>query len=81
MDGLTLLIPLAGLIDVAKEKDRLNKEIANLTGFIARLKGQLSNESFVSKAPVNIVEEKKASLKQSEESLEKTQTILKMLGA
>lgn len=79
MDGLTLLIPLTGLIDIAKEKERLNKEIANLTGFITRLKGQLSNEAFVSKAPANIVEEKKASLKQSEESLEKVQNILKML--
>ena len=80
LDGLTLLIPLAGIIDVDKEKERLNKEIANLTGFIARLKGQLSNEAFVSKAPANIVEEKKKSLSDSERALQKTQDILKLLG-
>lgn len=79
MDNLTLLIPLAGIIDVAKEKERLNKEVANLTGFITRLKGQLSNEAFTSKAPEAIVAEKRASLAQSEEALVKTQNILKML--
>ena len=80
LDGLTLLIPLAGIVDVEKEKERLNKEIANLTGFIARLKAQLSNEAFVSKAPVNIVEEKKKSLSDSELSLQKINDILTLLG-
>ena len=80
MDGMTFAIPLTGIIDVAKEKERLNKEITNLTEFIGRLKGQLSNEAFVSKAPVNIVEEKKKSLFDSETSLQKMQDILKLLG-
>ncbi|MBE6446634.1 MAG: valine--tRNA ligase [Alphaproteobacteria bacterium] len=80
LDGLTLLIPLAGIVDVEKEKERLNKEIDNLTGFIARLKAQLSNEAFVSKAPVNIVEEKKKSLSDSELSLQKINDILTLLG-
>jgi valyl-tRNA synthetase len=80
LDGLTLLIPLAGIVDVEKEKERLNKEIDNLTGFINRLKAQLSNEAFVSKAPVNIVEEKKKSLSDSELSLQKINDILTLLG-
>ena len=45
------MLPLAGVIDVAKETERLNKEKANLEKTIAGIQGRLSNESFVAKAP------------------------------
>ncbi len=79
-DGMTLLIPVAGLIDVDKEKERLNKELANLTAFIERTKAQLSNESFVSKAPEQVVADKRQSLAESEQGVIKIQDILKLLG-
>lgn len=52
---LTLAIPLAGLIDVNAEKQRLVKELAKLTTEIARLAGKLNNPSFVDKAPEAVV--------------------------
>ncbi len=52
---MQLLIPMAGLIDIDAERERLNKEINNSQGFIKSLEGKLSNENFVSRAPENVV--------------------------
>jgi valyl-tRNA synthetase len=49
-------IPLAGLIDLDKERERLEKALAKAEGEIASHEKKLANESFVSKAPANVVE-------------------------
>jgi valyl-tRNA synthetase len=43
-------------IDVAAERERLNKELTKLTGELTRGTAQLNNEAFLSKAPANVVE-------------------------
>ena len=48
-------LPLAELVDIEKETARLKGELDRLTGEIKRAEGKLSNESFVSKAPENVV--------------------------
>lgn len=48
-------IPLEGVIDVALECQRLNKEAEKLRGFITGHEKKLSNESFVQKAPAHVV--------------------------
>ncbi|MBX7103462.1 MAG: valine--tRNA ligase [Gemmataceae bacterium] len=48
-------VSLVGLIDPAKEVDRLTKQIAEKTKFLAATKAKLSNESFVSRAPAELV--------------------------
>ncbi|MHB1206813.1 MAG: valine--tRNA ligase [Rhodospirillaceae bacterium] len=53
----TVFLPMAGVIDLGKEKERLTKEIARLDGEIAGIVKKLSNEAFVAKAPVEVVEE------------------------
>ncbi|MBL8628814.1 MAG: valine--tRNA ligase [Rhodospirillaceae bacterium] len=53
----TLMLPLEGIIDLAKERDRLKKEIAKAEKDIEAVDKKLGNEAFVSKAPPEIIEE------------------------
>ena len=57
-----LYLPLEDLVDMEKEKARLTKEKERLTKELARSRGMLSNEKFLSKAPAAKVEEEKAKL-------------------
>ncbi len=49
-------LPLATLVDLDKERERLKKEIERLAGEIARAEGKLSNEKFTGKAPAAVVQ-------------------------
>ena len=57
-----LVVPLAGLIDVAAETARLGKEVERLEKELGRLEGKLRNENFVAKAPAELVEKEQAKL-------------------
>ena len=57
-----IYIPLAELIDIDKEIDRLKKEEVRLTKELARVNGMLGNEKFISKAPQAKIDEEKAKL-------------------
>jgi len=56
---LKILVPLAGLIDVAAELERLDKEINKIIKEIDRIQNKLNNEAFVKNAPADIVEKEK----------------------
>jgi valyl-tRNA synthetase len=60
--GLTIEVPLADLIDADAEKSRLTRELDRVRTEIAGLERQLSNRSFVERAPKNVVEEKRQRL-------------------
>jgi valyl-tRNA synthetase len=60
--GAELYLPLAGLIDIAQEISRLEKEIQTLNGEVERIEKKLANEGFVSKAPAKVIDEEKAKL-------------------
>ena len=54
--GTSLVLPLAGLVDVAKECARLRGELASLEKQLGALEARLSNEGFTSRAPEQVVE-------------------------
>jgi valyl-tRNA synthetase len=52
---LTLLVPMAGLIDPNAEIERLSKRLAKNDGDLAKLRGKLGNGNFVKNAPPDVV--------------------------
>ncbi|OOC58309.1 valine--tRNA ligase [Paenibacillus ihbetae] len=60
--GVELYLPLAGLIDIAQEIARLEKEIQHLNSEVERVEKKLNNPGFVSKAPEKVIEEERAKL-------------------
>ena len=56
LDEATIVLPIAGAIDVEAERARLDKEIVRLDGEITRFDRKLANEKFVAKAPPEVVE-------------------------
>ncbi len=52
---LTLLVPIAGLIDAAAEAERLEKLLAKAQGELAKARGKLGNDNFVRNAPPEVV--------------------------
>ena len=61
-DGGEIYIPLTGLIDKEKERARLEKEIRSLDADTAKLEAQLTNKNFMTHAPAEEIENRKAKL-------------------
>jgi valyl-tRNA synthetase len=59
MGGFDLYVSLAGLIDVAKEKSRLEKQLGEKRKLVQTKQAKLSNESFVSRAPAEVVQQER----------------------
>jgi valyl-tRNA synthetase len=55
LGGMRILVPLAGLIDVASERDRLGKQLARARDDLAKARRKLDNQSFVANAPPDVV--------------------------
>ena len=54
--GEIVALPLKGVIDLAAEKARLEKELAKADADIARVDAKLGNPDFVARAPEEVVE-------------------------
>ena len=74
--GHQLFVPLSGLIDFEKERERLHKEIDRLTNFLSSVEKKLSNDKFVNNAPEEVVQNERKKQSDARINLEKMQTIL-----
>ncbi|WP_171232554.1 valine--tRNA ligase [Ruegeria sp. HKCCA4812] len=65
--GASFGLPLADIIDIGAEKERLEKAKGKLAKELGGLRGRLNNPKFVASAPAEVVEEAKANLAAREE--------------
>jgi valyl-tRNA synthetase len=74
------VLPIAGLVDFAVERARLEKELEQARQEASRLNGQLGNASFVERAPANVVEAQRQRLAVVTEKIEVLQRRVAQLG-
>ncbi|MCB1085290.1 MAG: valine--tRNA ligase [Chlamydiia bacterium] len=70
-------VPLGDVIDLEKEKARMNKEAESLQKAIDNLDKRLSNKNFLEKAPVDVVTKEKDRLSEMREKLKKLESVIK----
>ena len=68
-----VFVPLAGMIDLEQERERLRKEIEEKEAFLASVEQKLNNEQFVTKAPDEVVERERQKKKDATAELERLQ--------
>lgn len=75
-----IYLPLEGLVDVAAERVRLEREQAKIEDEIAKATAKLQNPSFVDRAPAAVVEEHRKRLEDFAAKLIQVQQLLKNLA-
>ncbi len=73
-------LPLGDVIDFAKERARLEKELQKAEGEIARVDAKLNNKDFVSRAPEDVIEEQREKRAESEALSVRLKEALSRLG-
>lgn len=75
-----VLLPLKGVVDFSQEKERLNKELAQLDANLAGYAKKLSNQNFVDRAPATVVAEEKRRQAEALENKAKVEAALKRIA-
>ena len=57
--AVEIFLPMTGLVDLDKERERLDKELAKIEGWIRGCRAKLANEKFVANAPAAVVEQQR----------------------
>ncbi|MGC8964006.1 MAG: class I tRNA ligase family protein [Brevinematia bacterium] len=76
---VSIMVPVSNLVDVQKEKDRIQKEIAKLESVLKGIDSKLSNSLFIEKAPQEIVEEEKEKKKQFTKMIQEMKDVIENL--
>ena len=75
----TLILPIADIIDLDKERARLEKEIQKLETDIKKIDQKLENKKFIENAPDELIEEQKSRRANAEGTMSKLSQALKQL--
>ena len=81
MAGMDIGLPLAGILDFEAERFRLSKEIKSCNVEAEKLRGKLSNEGFLAKAPQTVINENRRRLSEEEVRLKGLKAALGRLDA
>ncbi len=81
IDGAELFVPLGELVDLAKEVERLTRELENVECEVARASGKLSNNGFLEKAPKQLVDAERGKLNKYLDMRDKLKKQIKDLKA
>ena len=81
VEKMELFVPLEGIIDLEKEVERLEKEIATTEGLLKSVQGKLANKNFVDRAPEAVVAKERDKLDHYSQSLEKLREHLATMKA
>ena len=77
--AMEVYVDLKDFIDVGAEIERNEKQLAKLLQLVTSKENKLNNDSFVSRAPADIVQRERESLEQARQELERTQAALTRL--
>jgi valyl-tRNA synthetase len=80
VNGVEGWIPLAGVLDLDKERERLDGQIAKVRKSVDFLRGLLGNEGFVAKAKPELLAGRRAELEADESRLATLEAALAALG-
>ncbi len=78
---MKVFIPLSGMVDLAAEKRRMLSEVENKQKAIDSLKSRLTNETFVSKAPAEVIEKERERLASLNQDIQQLNSVLAGLSA
>ncbi|MCB1369094.1 MAG: valine--tRNA ligase [Rhodobacteraceae bacterium] len=81
VEGGTFCLPLAGVIDIAAEKARLQKALDKLNKEAGGLNGKLANEKFLANAPAEIIETQRERLAVLQDEMATLQAALARIAA
>jgi len=79
-DGLEVVIPLEGIVDVAKERGKLETELVGLEKQLGALRGRLGNKGFTDKAPAQVVDAERAKEREWSARSEQLRTKIRAMG-
>ncbi len=81
IDGASVALPLSGIIDVAQESARLEKELGRIAQEIGKIEAKLGNEKFLAKAPEHVVAEQQRRKSEAEAARDKLKQALARVAA
>ena len=76
---VAIYLKLDGSVDIPAERKKVEKQIGEVTGYVASLEKKLGNVSFTSHAPAEVIEKEKNKLAEAKEKLTKLQDLFAML--
>ncbi len=80
LDEATLVLPLLGVVDLARERERLAREAERAAAEAGKIAARLGNAGFVAKAPAEVIEEQRERLQDMQAQAARLTAALNRLG-